>query len=128
MRGRTEAGKRPGDRLRLWWFDVVYPITVAVILFTSLTYIVFSGQRSSRLSLLAEQSLLELSLKEGRGRAPRAAGEVLAVSAVPLDVRRLGRAPLGIVPDVGIASYAKVVERLAEQGVKVIFVRIDGEA
>ncbi len=115
-------------RERLWWFDVVYPLTVAIILFTSLTYIVYSGRSSSRLSLLAEQNLLEFSLAKGRGRVPQSAAQVLAVSADPLDVRLLGRAPAGVVPDVSIAVYARVIEALANQGVKAIFVRLDGEA
>lgn len=115
-------------RERLWWFDVVYPITVAIILFSSLTYIVYSGRTSSRLSLLAEQSLLEFSLRNGRGRVPGAPEAVLAVSADPLDVRLLGRAPSGIVPDLSIAVYARIIETLADQGVKTIFVHLDAEA
>ena len=115
-------------RDKLWWFDVVYPITVAVILFTSLTYIVYSGKSSSRLSLLAEQKLLQFSLVEGRGRQAEDPSAVIAVSGDATDVRLFGRAPGGIVPDVEIADYARVIEVLANAGVTTIFVHLDGEA
>lgn len=108
---------------RLWWFDVVYPITVALLLFSSLTYIVYAGQRSSRLSLLAEQQLLETSLTFGVGRSAIARGDVLIVSADALDVKRLGRAPLGVAPEPEPEAFANVIQALASRGIKTIFVR-----
>lgn len=113
---------------RLWWFDVVYPITVALLIFSSLTYVVYSGQRSSRLALLGEQKLLETSLKIAAGREPKARGEVLVVSADALDVKRLGRAPLGVAPEPSAASFASVIQTLADQGVKTVFVRWNMDA
>lgn len=119
---------RSSWRDRLWWFDVVYPITVAMILFASLTYVVYSGQRSSRLSLLAEQKLLEFSVKLSKGRADRSGDALLAVSADAVDARVLGRAPGGVVPDAALASYARILEKLEAAGVPVIFLGLDPEA
>lgn len=119
--------KRPRMRDRLWWFDLVYPIAVAAILFASLTYIVYAGQRSSRLALMAEQEILEFSLERAAPR-PAVKPGVLTVLVDPSDVRRFGRAPYGAAPEVSAAVYARAIEALATAGAKTIFVRWDAFA
>lgn len=113
---------------RFWWFDVVYPIALAAVLFTSLTYIVYQGQRQWRLAQQAERKLLEFSLKNSEPPPVKIAGRVLVVSADLKDIARLGRAPSGPVPDGSAAAYAQVVERLGAAGVANIFVHWDTEA
>ncbi len=113
---------------RLWWFDVVYPIALAAVLFTSLTYIVYQGQRQWRLAQQAERKLLEFSLRHSDPPPAKTKGQVLVVSADLKDIARLGRAPAGPVPDGSAAAYARVVEALGAAGVANVFIHWDTEA
>jgi signal transduction histidine kinase len=126
MRNNRDHPRRDRSlKERLWWFDVVYPITLAAILFASLTYIVYSGRPSTRLSLLAEREFIEFSLRRATHGTVVTRGKTVVVSADPLSLTQVGRAPLGSEPDAAAPAYARVITGLAEAGVRHIFVRWD---
>lgn len=115
-------------RERLWWFDVVYPITLILFLFGSLTYIIYVGEPQYRLSKIAEKRLLINSLKLAGNKPIKNPGKVLIVSASPFEVNTLGRAPSGSIPDVNAGAYARVLQKLLAAGTRSIFVNWDTEA
>jgi signal transduction histidine kinase len=111
---------------RVWWFDLAYPLTLALILFASLTAVLYSGMPSSRLALLAEGRLLELALLANRdGTTAKVDSDILVASALPTELDRFHSAPLGRRPEVSAADYARVIDRLATAGTKYIFVSWD---
>lgn len=115
-------------REKIWWFDVVYPVTLILFLFGSLTYIIYAGQPQYRLSKIAEKRLLISSLKLSGERKTETKGKVLIVSASPFEINRFGRAPGGSVPDVNAGAYAKVLQKLQDAGVRNVFINWDTEA
>lgn len=111
---------------RVWWFDLVYPLTLALTLFGLLTAIVYSGKPSSRLAALAESELLELVLDTAAGSAPLVTNpEILIVSAVPTETKNFRPAPFGRRPEVSAADYARIIDRLSEGGAEYVFVNWD---
>jgi signal transduction histidine kinase len=115
-------------REKLWWFDIVYPITLILFMFGSLTYIIYAGQPQYRLSKIAEKRLLISSLRLSGSRPAASPGKILIVSASPFEVNRFGRAPGGSIPDVNAGAYAKVLQKLLDAGVRNVFVNWDTEA
>jgi signal transduction histidine kinase len=110
----------------VWWFDLVYPSTLALTLFGLLTAIVYSGKPSSRLAALAESELLELVLDAAAGTAPIAPNpEILIVSAIPTETKYFRPAPFGRRPEVSAADYARIIDRLAEGGAEYVIVNWD---
>jgi hypothetical protein len=112
---------------RFWWIDVVYPLAVAIFLISVITVIVYSGRPSSRLALLGEQELLNLSLKMSPQRHPHAKEDVMIVTADIIDMQRLPRAPRGQVPDLSVETYAEVLRRLAALDPEEIVVLWNGD-
>lgn len=127
---RQQRHRRPSRPLkeRLWWFDVVYPMALAAIVFASLTYIVYSGKPSTRLALLAEREFIAFSLRRADHDGVKAPGKTVVVSVDPLSLAQVGRAPRGVEPDADAPAYARVITGLAAAGVPHIFVRWDVEA
>lgn len=115
-------------REKLWWFDIVYPITLILFLFGSLTYIIYAGQPQSRLSKIAEKKLLTNSMALSGTRTVKSRGKILIVSVSPFEINKFGRAPGGTVPDVHAGAYAKVIQKLTASGIKNVFVNWDTEA
>jgi len=115
-------------REKLWWFDVVYPITLILFLFGSLTYIIYAGEPQSRISRIAEKELLIHSMRLSGQREVKTPGKVLVVSVSPFEINRLGRAPAGTVPDVNAGAYAKIIRHLVNSDVRNIFINWDTEA
>ncbi len=115
-------------REKLWWFDVVYPVTLILFLFGSLTYIIYAGEPQSRISRIAEKQLLIHSMRLSGTRSIEHKGKVLVVNVSPFEINMFGRAPGGMVPDVNAGAYAKIIRRLAEANVRNIFVNWDTEA
>jgi hypothetical protein len=112
---------------RFWWIDVVYPLAVAIFLISVITVIVYSGRPSSRLALLGEQELLNLSLKISPERHPHAKEDVLVVTADIIDMQRLPRAPRGLTADLSVETYGSVIRRLATLGPEEIVVLWNGD-
>jgi len=115
-------------REKLWWFDVVYPITLILFLFGSLTYIIYAGEPQSRISRIAEKQLLIHSMRLSGPRTIKYPGKVLVVNVSPFEINKFGRAPGGMVPDVNAGAYAKVLRHLVEADVKNTFINWDTEA
>jgi signal transduction histidine kinase len=112
-------------RRRLWWFDVIYPLALGLLLFSALSFVVYAGQRQWRLSLQGEKKLLEFSLLQAsRGSAPRQ-HQILVVSADPAQLAANRLIVPNAAPDAPVAVYAAVIERLAAAGVPLLFVRWD---
>ena len=112
-------------RRRLWWFDVLYPLALGLLLFSALSFVVYAGQRQWRLSLQGERKLLEFSLLQGsRGGAPQQ-HQILVVSADPAQLAANRLIVPNAAPDAPVAVYAAVIERLAAAGVPLLFVRWD---
>jgi hypothetical protein len=115
-------------REKLWWFDVVYPVTLILFLFGSLTYIIYAGEPQSRISRIAEKQLLIHSMRLSGPRSIEHKGKVLVVNVSPFEINKFGRAPSGMVPDVNAGAYAKIIRRLVDADVRNIFVNWDTEA
>jgi hypothetical protein len=115
-------------REKLWWFDVVYPVTLILFLFGSLTYIIYAGEPQSRISRIAEKQLLIHSMRLSGPRPIQTPGKVLVVNVSPFEINTFGRAPGGMVPDVNAGAYAKIIRHLANSEVRNIFVNWDTEA
>lgn len=99
---------------RFWWIDVVYPLALALFLLGVITAIVFAGRPSSRLALMAEQELLNLSLKLSPLHHAKNPGAVVIVTADVHAMRAFGKAPRGVTPDVTARTYADVVTQLGK--------------
>lgn len=128
MKNRRLKNKFERLRDRLWWFDIVYPTTLILFLFGSLTYMIYAGEPQYRLSKIAEKKLLTYSLTLAKGRPIKEKQKVLIVSASPFEVNDFGRAPGGTTPDVNAGGYAKVLRKLADSSIKNIFINWDTEA
>lgn len=128
MKRRDLKNKLFHMREKLWWFDVVYPVTLILFLFGSLTYIIYAGEPQSRISRIAEKQLLIQSMRLSGARPIEQQGKILVVNVSPFEINRFGRAPGGMVPDVNAGAYAKIIGRLADAGVRNIFVNWDTEA
>lgn len=113
---------------KLWWFDVIYPVTLILFLFGSLTYIIYAGQPQSRLSKIAEKGLLTNSTTLSGSEPVKNSGKILVVSVSPFEISKFGRAPGGTVPDVNAGAYAKIIRKLTSSGIKNVFVNWDTEA
>ncbi len=122
MKHRDLKNKILQLREKLWWFDVVYPITLILFLFGSLTYIIYAGEPQSRISRIAEKQLLIHSMRLSGPRPAETTGKVLVINVSPFEINMFGRAPGGMVPDVNAGAYAKIIRRLAEADVRNIFV------
>jgi hypothetical protein len=131
------AGLRPSGGIperkarwhaRLWWLDIVYPLVLGALLFSALTYVVYNGKRQWRLSLQGERRLIEASLTLAAGRPPADTHGVLVVSATPVELGRVPRAPRGQNPDASAEAYARVIDRLVSGGIGVVVVRWDPDA
>jgi signal transduction histidine kinase len=122
------AGSPTRWRARLWWLDIVYPLVLGALLFSALTYVVYTGKRQWRLSLQGERRLIEASLTLAAGAPPSGRRDVLVVNATPVELGRVSRAPRGQNPDASAEAYAGVVDRLASGGIPVIVVRWDPDA
>lgn len=112
---------------RFWWIDVFYPLGVAIFLISVITAIVYAGRPSSRLALLAEQELLNFSLKLSPERHVLSDGNVLIVTADSLEMQSLPRAPRGLVPDVAVETYVPLIRKLAALGTQEIVVLWNGD-
>ncbi len=107
---------------KLWWFDVVYPIALGMMLFGSIYYIVYGGRESSRLSLLAERFLLETTFSLTPLRELTYPGRVLTVSGNVFEINKVAHSHNGTTPDLPIDYYQKIIESLVDIGVKNIIV------
>ena len=128
MKHRDLKNKILHFREKLWWFDVVYPITLILFLFGSLTYIIYAGEPQSRISRIAEKQLLIHSMRLSGPRNTETTGKVLVINVSPFEINMFGRAPGGMVPDVNAGAYAKIIRRLADSDVRNVFVNWDTEA
>lgn len=77
--------------MRHWWFDVLYPLGLAVLLFSSFTYTVYSGKRQMRYALEVEGKLLETSLKLSSGRPIKDKKQIATVSLDAIDQNNFSR-------------------------------------
>lgn len=111
---------------RMWWFDLIYPSAVAILLFACLTTIVYSGRPSSRLASRAESKLLEFALSSHTATQPKLLDpDVLIISGQPTTFRKLDIAPRGPRHDLSAASYAQILEGLGAAGTRFAFVAWD---
>ena len=110
----------------MWWFDLVYPTVVAILLFTALTEIVYAGRPSSRLASRAEAKLLEFGLWANTLFGAKIIDpNILVVNGVPMEFGDFQSAPLGHRPELSAASYALILERLAEGGTRYALINWD---
>jgi signal transduction histidine kinase len=109
-------------RRKFWWIDVIYPIALAALIFACLTYIVYSGRESTRLSLLGERFLLEQSLRQTPYFSMKYPHELITVSIDPVKMSLPERSHLGLTPDVTVEVYGKIIEALSQKGLKNIIV------
>src|SRR5690606_37293653 len=98
---------------KLWWFDAVYPLALALIAFTSLTYLVYSGTRQMRLSSIADNQLLQWSLTLV-DRPLVVPDEVLVVSANPLTLAANDMITAKQLRDASAAAYANAIRTLGK--------------
>lgn len=109
-------------REKFWWIDVIYPVALATLIFGCLTYIVYGGRESTRLSLLGERFLLEQSLRYTPDFSPQKPRQVVSVSIDPVKMSLPDRSHLGLTPDVTVEIYGRIIESLALKGLKNIVV------
>lgn len=109
-------------KTKFWWIDVIYPIALAILIFGFLTYIVYGGRESTRLSLLGERFLLEQSLRLTPDFHLKKIQRPVTISADPVTMNRLSKGNIGLTPDFSSDLYARVIERLAENGLKDIVI------
>ena len=98
---------------KFWWIDVVYPLAVALFILGVITMMVYAGRPSSRLALMAEQELLNFSLRFSPNRHVLHPGKALVVTTDVIEMQRFPRAPRGVTPDVTAQTYADIVTSIA---------------
>lgn len=109
---------------KFWWIDVIYPIALALILLASLTWTIYADKRQRRVSLAAESFLLEASLYLGMLEQVSPNKDALIVNIDFQDINRYKLDHFKI-PDVSFRSYSDLLTKLANAGIKYIFVDWD---
>jgi signal transduction histidine kinase len=120
---------------RFWWFDVVYPVTLSLLLLAALTFVIKSGQKQMRLSLLAEDRLIELSQSVAQMLPRKASGQNEAratiVSVTQADLQKFSThrqttSSNNVTFDVGMDTYAAVLKKIADKAQRrtVVYLRI----
>jgi len=112
---------------RFWWLDVVYPVTLALLLFSGLTYVIYAGQKQMQLSLLAEDETLATALRISSwftSPPVTKSPEIRTITVSDSDLQNLGTVRGPKLRDVPVETYVAALDRLAEAGPARVYLRL----
>lgn len=113
---------------KVWWMDVLYPLVLSFLLFWSLSYLLYSGQKHRRVSSQIETRLLYWSLWYAGPRDLESVSPFLTVSLMESDFSTLSQINIHEHRDTNLINYAFLLNKLLELGVHTIFIHWQPDA
>jgi hypothetical protein len=113
---------------KVWWMDVLYPLVLSGLLFWSLSYLLYSGQKHRRVSSQIETRLLYWSLWSAGPRVLETASPFVTLSLVEEDFQTLNQLNIHEHRDTSLINYAFLLNRLLDLDVKTIFIHWQPDA
>lgn len=113
---------------KFWWFDVVYPLLLSFLLFWSLSYLLYSGQKHRRVSSQIEARFLYWSLNYASPRLLEKAPDFLTISLVEEDFKQLNQFSIHDHRDTSLIYYSFLLNKLLDLGVQRIFLHWQADA
>ena len=113
---------------KFWWVDVLYPVLLSFLLFWSLTYLLYTGQKHRRVSSQIELRLIHWSLGMAGPRQLESASQFLTVSLREDDFSSLNQLHIRDHKDTSLINYAFLLDRLLDLGAQTIFIHWQPDA
>lgn len=113
---------------KVWWMDVLYPLLLSFILFWSLSYLLYSGQKHRRVSSQIETRMIYWSLWAVSPRPLDKPSPFLTVSLTESDFQTLNQLSIHEHRDTSLINYAFLLNKLLDLESKIIFIHWQPDA
>lgn len=107
---------------KVWWLDVLYPLLLAFLIFSGLTYLFYTGQKHRRISAKIEDRLIHLSLWLANPRPVKNHHLIATVSLREEDLPFHESFRYGEYTDASPATYQLLIDKLLDLGAETIFI------
>ncbi len=113
---------------KVWWIDVLYPLLLSCLLFWSLSYLLYSGQKHRRVSSQIESRLIYWSLRAAGPRVIKNPSPFITVSLDEDDFKSLNQLHIHDHRDTSLINYASLLNRLLDLSCVRIFIHWQADA
>lgn len=107
---------------KIWWLDVLYPFILSALLFSGLTYLVYTGEKHRRLAAYFEEEFIRFSLKLAGTREIIEKNKIITINLTEEDLKKIDFFYKKDYKDVHPRFYAKVIEKLIDLGTSYIVI------
>jgi len=111
--------------LNQWWIEPALPVVLAVLIFLALTYILVAGTKRDRLASSVESMFIGSAIKHSSSQKYEDEEHlkylIRTISVKQKDLKKFPATQEGIIKDLDIAVYAEILERVAIQKPKMIY-------